>query len=999
MNTKPSTKSFSTLLLLTLFLVATVSSTLIGLMSGPQKVYAANPPTEVYTFASKDGSRISVTGGRFAGTATLTFSSSESGCDEAGNCSAFGSWVGVGSWLDKPNCKFDVSLSHGDGSGSKPPSGTQNLNDNEVSMSLDNYNAQHGQNCDTSNFPNITLDNIIVNAFGTRNGAGVTDVALPDGKACPTGEDGTPMVYAGNNQCVADATKGNNGKLNCDNFPNAKLIPGKVLSPTSGATSPATCKSAVIDATSTSTDSCAIDAGWALRWLACPVVDSLQLLLEGPGHSCTGGICALITAYLTTPSSEIFGANGTPSDQTSRSFYTAWNNFRVIGIALIVIAALIMIFSEALGFSFVDAYTIRKVLPRLLIAAIVITLSWSILYFVVNLFNDLGTAIRGIMVTPFHDIKGVNVTFGTALANWLAPLVGFVALGPFGLLSLLGTAALALLVAMFVLIIREGVIDILIITAPLWMALYVLPNTQKLSHAAGDTLIRALAMFPFIMAFWTAGDILSVILSTSHLVFSSFASELAGLMGPAGAVFAFRFAGGAVATIGGFVNDRSRGGFDRLKKFRAGQIAYRHQQRMEGDTVLGSGRTGSIYRRAFSTREGGLSFTRLGRERYEAAEKKRRNAIAAKRLEEDNGFISGDDDTMAAAHDATSRDDFVNRYMARTHRSRKEAIAAMAAAETGFGTRMGSDTMRVAAFKARQASVTGYGDTDEAFAERFNDAIAMRKSGLMTASDAMAAIKQNKARAEASGVSFGAGLQVIQNGGHGANGTLTRDDVNALSNTMLDGLTPGSLIGARREAGAHIARHLQRQVDEAVAAAGGNLNDTGVKRLIGHIAGVQDTINSQAPQMAREFANGLLSQPIGTGGLRVRDYSDQLRAAQDSAFNDVRKEWLSGIPPGTQPGAGTPPPTPTGGGAPSDIRLKRSITPLLRTADGIQLYSFQYLWSDQVYVGVMAQDLVATHPEALSIDSFGFYHVDYDKLGLQMLTLEEWERSRAKLPA
>jgi hypothetical protein len=71
------------------------------------------------------------------------------------------------------------------------------------------------------------------------------------------------------------------------------------------------------------------------------------------------------------------------------------------------------------------------------------------------------------------------------------------------------------------------------------------------------------------------------------------------------------------------------------------------------------------------------------------------------------------------------------------------------------------------------------------------------------------------------------------------------------------------------------------------------------------------------------------------------------------------------------------------------MRLKRDISPLGRTEEGIQLYRFKYLWSGQEYVGVMAQDLLETHPWAVSIDRSGFYMVDYDKLGLEMLTFGE----------
>ena len=90
----------------------------------------------------------------------------------------------------------------------------------------------------------------------------------------------------------------------------------------------------------------------------------------------------------------------------------------------------------------------------------------------------------------------------------------------------------------------------------------------------------------------------------------------------------------------------------------------------------------------------------------------------------------------------------------------------------------------------------------------------------------------------------------------------------------------------------------------------------------------------------------------------------------------------------------TPPPT---GGAGSDIRLKRDIVLLGQTDKGIKLYSFKYLWSDQVYVGVMAQDLLENSKwqDAVITNPNGYYSVIYSKLGLEMVTLEQYQQVSA----
>jgi len=80
----------------------------------------------------------------------------------------------------------------------------------------------------------------------------------------------------------------------------------------------------------------------------------------------------------------------------------------------------------------------------------------------------------------------------------------------------------------------------------------------------------------------------------------------------------------------------------------------------------------------------------------------------------------------------------------------------------------------------------------------------------------------------------------------------------------------------------------------------------------------------------------------------------------------------------------------------SDNRLKTDIVHLATLENGIRLYSFQYLWSNTTYVGVMAQDLLS-NPEfigAVKLIPGNYYAVDYAALGLKMITLDEWRQSR-----
>jgi hypothetical protein len=78
----------------------------------------------------------------------------------------------------------------------------------------------------------------------------------------------------------------------------------------------------------------------------------------------------------------------------------------------------------------------------------------------------------------------------------------------------------------------------------------------------------------------------------------------------------------------------------------------------------------------------------------------------------------------------------------------------------------------------------------------------------------------------------------------------------------------------------------------------------------------------------------------------------------------------------------------------SDARLKRDIVLVARLDDGLGVYRYRYLWSDTVYVGVMAQEVALLHPEAVVKDALDDYmRVDYRRLGLRLMTWQEWQAS------
>ena len=77
----------------------------------------------------------------------------------------------------------------------------------------------------------------------------------------------------------------------------------------------------------------------------------------------------------------------------------------------------------------------------------------------------------------------------------------------------------------------------------------------------------------------------------------------------------------------------------------------------------------------------------------------------------------------------------------------------------------------------------------------------------------------------------------------------------------------------------------------------------------------------------------------------------------------------------------------------SDIQLKHDVVRVGTVADGIGLYRFQYNWSDQVYVGVMAQEVQAVRPDAVMRGRDGYLRVDYGRIGVHFQTWGQWMAS------
>jgi len=66
--------------------------------------------------------------------------------------------------------------------------------------------------------------------------------------------------------------------------------------------------------------------------------------------------------------------------------------------------------------------------------------------------------------------------------------------------------------------------------------------------------------------------------------------------------------------------------------------------------------------------------------------------------------------------------------------------------------------------------------------------------------------------------------------------------------------------------------------------------------------------------------------------------------------------------------------------------------------NGLGFYRFSYNGSDKAYVGVIAQEVQAVMPGAVTRGADGWLRVRYERLGVKFQTYDQWIGSGARVP-
>lgn len=198
----------------------------------------------------------------------------------------------------------------------------------------------------------------------------------------------------------------------------------------------------------------------------------------------------------------------------------AWNFFRDIANVIFVLLFLWVIFSQVSSIG-ISNYGIKKILPKLIVGAILVNLSFYICQLAVDLSNILGFTLKEALEGAVSGVGGSSSNsaivsgLGTAVAGILV-LTGTVLFAALAvsvptLLSLM----LVLLVVLVILIVRQAAIVLLISIAPLAFAAWLLPNTESLFKKWVSMFRGLLMVFPIISLLYGAGKLAGAILMTT----------------------------------------------------------------------------------------------------------------------------------------------------------------------------------------------------------------------------------------------------------------------------------------------------------------------------------------------------------------------------------------------------------------------------------------------------------------------------------------------------
>lgn len=258
------------------------------------------------------------------------------------------------------------------------------------------------------------------------------------------------------------------------------------------------------------------DQAGAISWIVCPTIKVISKAVDT--------IYNIIEEFLIVKPI---------STDTSSPVYQVWEYARSVTNIVFIIFILIIVYSQITGLG-ISNYGIKKTLPKIIIAAILVNLSYILCSLAVDISNIIGSSLVGLFDNITETAIGNNGTGEISHLSW-GEIAGVVLTGTgvlgaglltislaggiVGLLWLLIPvvigAIISIIIALIMISLRQALIVILVMIAPLAFVAYLLPNTSKLFDRWRKLFVTMLVFYPMFSFLFGASSLVGWILIAS----------------------------------------------------------------------------------------------------------------------------------------------------------------------------------------------------------------------------------------------------------------------------------------------------------------------------------------------------------------------------------------------------------------------------------------------------------------------------------------------------
>lgn len=254
----------------------------------------------------------------------------------------------------------------------------------------------------------------------------------------------------------------------------------------------------------TGSTSCESSLG-AIGWLVCPTTGKISEAVD----------------WLYEKIEDILLINPVEA-KDGQPIYEIWKYFRAVTNIVFIIFLLVVIYSQITGWG-INNYGLKKILPKLIVTAILVNLSFLICSVAVDLSNIVGNSLRGLFESiEAATMPGMAFNNGQshiALAEMYQSMAGGTALAIGGgviafetgaiwmLIPVILGAIVAVVTGLITIALRQAVVVLLIMIAPLAMVAYMLPNTDRWFKQWKQLLYKMLIFYPMFSLLFGASSL------------------------------------------------------------------------------------------------------------------------------------------------------------------------------------------------------------------------------------------------------------------------------------------------------------------------------------------------------------------------------------------------------------------------------------------------------------------------------------------------------------